>query len=369
MDNEALAGERGVPDDRQIAARRARAYDAFAGRLREQPGVTHVTHGDRLPTMSPDWWRWKWSRTAHLPARLHRQFRGRVRDGRCRCRLSRRVRCQGSWPAAACRPLTPGRRTGPSWSTRHSCAWWQESRRRTRSHDPARQRARAGPWHEIVGVVTDLGMLFPADWGGAASIYRAASAAELDPVVVAVRVAGNAAPLAPALPPLRGRSMRGCSSGTSSPSRRSSHSGRAPKVVGARRRQHPARRGGLLGGRSIRAHGCRRGAPHPRDRDPSRTRRQPPAPARQRVRSCRSSARRRHHRRQQPHPAPRVARRQPDRGSPRLVGDHVRHHGGRWACLRAPHRRAERCALNRPRHCGRVDVHSANPCFTIGRSS
>ena len=46
------------------------------------------------------------------------------------------------------------------------------------------------------------------------------------------------------------------------------------------------------------------------------------------VRPCRSSARRRHHRRQQPHPAPRVARRQPDRGSPRLVGDHVRHHGG-----------------------------------------
>jgi hypothetical protein len=54
-----------------------------------------------------------------------------------------------------------------------------------------------GPWHEIVGVVTDLGMLFPADWGGAAYIYRAASAAELDPVVVAVRVAGDAAPLAP----------------------------------------------------------------------------------------------------------------------------------------------------------------------------
>ncbi len=26
-----------------------------------------------------------------------------------------------------------------------------------------------GPWHEVVGVVTDLGSLFPADWGGAAS--------------------------------------------------------------------------------------------------------------------------------------------------------------------------------------------------------
>jgi putative ABC transport system permease protein len=53
-----------------------------------------------------------------------------------------------------------------------------------------------GPWHEIVGVVTDLWTV-PADWSGAAYIYRAASAAELDPVVVAVRVAGDAAPLAP----------------------------------------------------------------------------------------------------------------------------------------------------------------------------
>jgi hypothetical protein len=53
-----------------------------------------------------------------------------------------------------------------------------------------------GPWHEIVGVVTDL-WTFPADWSRAAYIYRAASAAELDPVMVAVRVAGDAAPLAP----------------------------------------------------------------------------------------------------------------------------------------------------------------------------
>jgi flagellin-like protein len=53
-----------------------------------------------------------------------------------------------------------------------------------------------GPWHEIVGVVTNLAM-FPADWSGAAYIYRAASPAEFDPVVVAVRVAGDAAPLAP----------------------------------------------------------------------------------------------------------------------------------------------------------------------------
>jgi hypothetical protein len=53
-----------------------------------------------------------------------------------------------------------------------------------------------GPWHEIVGVVTDL-WTFPADWSQAAYLYRAASAAEVDPVVVGVRVAGDAAPLAP----------------------------------------------------------------------------------------------------------------------------------------------------------------------------
>ena len=43
-----------------------------------------------------------------------------------------------------------------------------------------------GPWHEIVGVVTDV-----TDFGGdeTAFIYRAASAADLDPVTVVVRVA------------------------------------------------------------------------------------------------------------------------------------------------------------------------------------
>jgi len=54
-----------------------------------------------------------------------------------------------------------------------------------------------GQWHEIVGVVTDFEMLFPADWDGAAYVYRAASAAVIDPVTVAVRVVADAAPLAP----------------------------------------------------------------------------------------------------------------------------------------------------------------------------
>ncbi|HUE88590.1 MAG TPA: FtsX-like permease family protein [Vicinamibacterales bacterium] len=59
-----------------------------------------------------------------------------------------------------------------------------------------RSEGEPGPWHEIVGVVTNL-WTFPADWSAAAYIYPVASAAELDPVMVVVRVARNAAPLAP----------------------------------------------------------------------------------------------------------------------------------------------------------------------------
>ena len=67
-----------------------------------------------------------------------------------------------------------------------------------------------------------------------------------------------------------------------------------------------------------------------------------------RVRPCRSSTRRRHHRRQQPHAAFRVARRQPDRRSPRLVGDHIRDHGGRGgAGVRRPGGPSAACSTDR----------------------
>jgi ABC-type antimicrobial peptide transport system permease subunit len=81
-----------------------------------------------------------------------------------------------------------------------------ESFRRVAGKNPVGARVRVlprgnerepGPWHEIVGVVTDMESMFAADWNGAGYIYRAASAAEMDPVAVAVRVAGDAGPLAP----------------------------------------------------------------------------------------------------------------------------------------------------------------------------
>jgi predicted permease len=197
MDNEALAGEHGVPDDRQIAGRRALAYDEFAGRLREEPGVTHVTHGDRLPTMSPEWVAVELEQDGASPVRLHGNYEGgfamaAVGAGYHDAFGARIVAGRGLQTVDAGSPNRP--------------VVVNEAFMRVVGRNPVGARVRTlqrgserelEAWYEIVGVVSDLEMLFPADWGGAAYIYRAATAAELDPVAVAVRVAGDAAPLAP----------------------------------------------------------------------------------------------------------------------------------------------------------------------------
>src|SRR4051812_28096445 len=197
MDSEAVAGEHGVPDDAQIAARRALAYEEFAGRLREEPGVTHVTHGDRLPTSAPEWVAVELEQDGAPPARPAGNYEGgfamaAVGAGYHDAFGARIVAGRGLRTADAGAPNGP--------------VVVNEAFMRVVGRNPVGARVRTlqrgserelGPWHEIVGVVTDLETLFPADWGGAAYIYRAASAAEIDPVVVAVRVAGDAAPLAP----------------------------------------------------------------------------------------------------------------------------------------------------------------------------
>jgi hypothetical protein len=201
MDNEALAGENGVPDDAQIAARRARAYEELAGRLREEPGVTHVTQGDRLPTMAPELVTLEMEQDGASPTRLHGNFEGgfamaAVGAGYHEAFGARIVAGRALHDADAGAPNGP--------------VVVNEAFMRVMGRNPVGTRVRAltrgsegepGPWHEIVGVVTDLWTI-PQDWSGAAYIYRAASAAELDPVVVAVRVAGEAAALAPRIVPL-----------------------------------------------------------------------------------------------------------------------------------------------------------------------
>ena len=197
VDNEALAGEQGVPDDGQIAARRALAYEELAGRLRQEPGVTHVTYGDRLPTMSPEWVPLEMEQDGALPARLEGNFEG----GFAMAAVGAGYHDAFGAGIVAGRALHATDAGAPSGPVVVNEAFMRVVGRNpvgARIRTPQRGSEREpGPWREIVGVVTDLPGMFPADWNGAAYIYRAASAAEVDSVAVAVRVAGNAAPLAP----------------------------------------------------------------------------------------------------------------------------------------------------------------------------
>jgi predicted permease len=199
MDNEASAGEGGVPDDAQIGARRARAYEALADRLREEPGVTGVTFADRLIGTQPDWVALELAQDGTQPARLPGTYEGgfameAVGPGHHEAFGAGIVLGRGLQAGDAGAPNRP--------------VVVNEAFMRQAGRNPVGARVRVvqrgaerevGAWHEIVGVVTDSA-LSPAggDGGGdATSVYRAASAAELDRIVVTVRVAGDAASLAP----------------------------------------------------------------------------------------------------------------------------------------------------------------------------
>jgi putative ABC transport system permease protein len=196
MDNEALAGERGVPDDRQIRARRARAYEELAGRLREEPGVTQVTLADRRLGAQPGWVALEMEQDGTPPARLQGNYEGgfgmsAVGAGYHETFGAAIVAGRGLHAAdagASNRPVVVN-----------------EAFMRAVGRNPVGVRIRTiqrgseretGPWHEIVGVVTDSNAGGDGG-GGTTSVYRAASAAELDPLVVTVRVEGDASPLAP----------------------------------------------------------------------------------------------------------------------------------------------------------------------------
>jgi hypothetical protein len=200
MDTEAPAGEPGVLDDAQIGAHRARAYEDLAGRLREEPGVTHVTYGDRLPTMSPDWVALEIEQDGAPPARLPGNYEG----GFAMAAVGAGYHEAFGARILAGRALQAADAGAPNGSVVVPVVV-NEAFVRVLGRNPVGARVRTlqrgserelGPWREIVGVVSDLWTV-PADWSGAAYIYRAGSTAELDPVVVAVRVAGDAAPLAP----------------------------------------------------------------------------------------------------------------------------------------------------------------------------
>jgi predicted permease len=197
MDNEVLTGDQGVPDDRQIAARRALAYEALARRLREEPGVTHVTFGDRLPGSAAEWAAIEMEQSGASPVRLEGNYEG----GFAMAAVGAGYHDTFGARIVAGRGLEPADAGAPNRPVVVNQAFAQEVGRnpvgaRIRSVRRGTERE-SGPWQEIVGVVSEPLGMDPGEGGELDYIYRAASAAELDPVVVAVRVAGNAAPLVP----------------------------------------------------------------------------------------------------------------------------------------------------------------------------
>jgi putative ABC transport system permease protein len=196
MDSEALPDEEGVPDDAAVGARRALAYEELARRLRAEPGVTHVTFGDRLPAMSPALMPVELQQGGAEPVRLNGNYDGHI------ALAAVGVGYHDAFGAdvIAGRPLHAGDAGAANRPVLVNEAFMREvgtnpvgARVRTL---PRRGWPEPGPWHEIVGVTADLGM-DPTDRGEAEYMYRAVSVAELDPVLVAVRVAGEAAALAP----------------------------------------------------------------------------------------------------------------------------------------------------------------------------
>src|SRR6185503_17088826 len=156
MDNEALAGESGVPDDGQIGARRARAYEELAGRLREEPGVTRVTLADRQLGTQPDWVALEMEQDSAPPARLnanyeggfammavgagyHEAFDARIVAGRS---------LQTADAEASNRPVVVNEAFMRQVGTNPVGA-------RVRTIQRGSERE-VGPWHEIVGVVADV---------------------------------------------------------------------------------------------------------------------------------------------------------------------------------------------------------------------
>jgi putative ABC transport system permease protein len=198
MDSEALPGDEGVPDDAAVGARRAAAYEELARRLREEPGVTHVTFGDRLPAMSPQLMPVEVQQGDAPPARIEGNYDGYIAVAA----VGMGYHDAFGADLIAGRALHAGDAGAPNRPVLVNEAFMRElgtnpvgARVRTL---PRRGESEAGPWHEIVGVTADLGM-DPTDRGEAEYMYRAVSVADLDPIVVAVRVAGDAGRLAPRL--------------------------------------------------------------------------------------------------------------------------------------------------------------------------
>ena len=132
--------------------------------------MTHVTYGDRLPTKSPEWVPLEMEQDGAPPARLEGNFEG----GFAMAAVGAGYHDAFGAAIVAGRGLHAADAGAPNRPVVVNEAFMRVVGRNpvgARIRTPQRGSEREpGPWREIVGVVTDLPGMFPADWNGAAYI-------------------------------------------------------------------------------------------------------------------------------------------------------------------------------------------------------
>ncbi|MGH7467887.1 MAG: ABC transporter permease [Longimicrobiales bacterium] len=198
LDREAAFGSAVELSDAEFRSRLATAYRELKRRLLEQPGVTDVTFASHLPGM------------VH-PRRVIEVQRGSASP------VTLNANLEGTVPIAAVDvgffrafhvPLVAGRNfLAGDVGAQNSVVIVNESFARNLGGNVLGVRVRyaarrndeqPGIWYEIVGVVRNLGME-PTNRGDADFLFQPAAPADAYPPMVAVRVNGDPAALAPRL--------------------------------------------------------------------------------------------------------------------------------------------------------------------------
>jgi predicted permease len=182
------------PADEGAAARRmTEVYGELEARIAQEPGVRAITFGDGLPGMEPNVFRGEVETApGAAPTLIPNLWTASVGAGYFEA-FDR--------PIVAGRSFHDGDRTPASRTVIVNEAF---ARRYLGGATPIGTRVRFAAsgdqppeaWMEIVGMVRDIGMT-PTDFGEAPYVFRAASPATISPAVMAIRVNGDPALLAP----------------------------------------------------------------------------------------------------------------------------------------------------------------------------
>jgi predicted permease len=170
-----------------------RVYQEVVDRIAQEPGVSAVTFGDRLPGMGPS------TASAEFEADVTPGAKPRLIPTLWRATVGSNYFQAFDVPLVAGRDFRDGDRAEGARTVIVNEAF---ARRYFDGATPIGRRVRYAtsdggpeqPWFEIVGMVRDVGMT-PTDLGEAPYIFHGAAVAAVSPLVLAVRTSGDPAAL------------------------------------------------------------------------------------------------------------------------------------------------------------------------------